>query len=363
MIQQLEIQSEKTLDIDAFLQELDVTLTLEAEGTDAEAAYYYLRRPDYSTSLFLIVDNRNGQFIVCMDQLATYDDYRFFPYLADCLNYHLSGQRLTVDGRSVYEYCSEDWAAQCIGDEIALLKSTLSVFPKYYQVLPAVDGTYFTKEQLAAYGVGMTSSTPRIHGYIQYMLRNGDIRTSTAEEMAAEMERYSRKEIVVDVPQHQSIGRVKSWQLDGSETWESYSREDVDMLLALGEDYKQGRKVAGVVLNDIGTLYQEGIGVDISGELAEYWFTEAIRQGDRLYAASNLGDLYRKGCGNLPVSLGKALVAYRQSADPYAFYRIGQAYEEGWDGNAPDLTKALTWYRMAADKGHHLALKRLNKRR
>ena len=107
----------------------------------------------------------------------------------------------------------------------------------------------------------------------------------------------------MDVPQHISIGRVKSWQIDGAETWESYSREDTEMLLKLGEDYQSGREVAGVVLNDLRTIYQEGIGVGRDGLKAEYWFKQAYLQGDHLYAPTNLGDLYRKGCGELPSSL------------------------------------------------------------
>ena len=151
---------------------------------------------------------------------------------------------------------------------------------------------------------------------------------------------------------------MKSWQIDGAETWESYSREDTEMLLKLGEDYQSGREVAGVVLNDLGTIYQEGIGVGRDGLKAEYWFKQAYLQGDHLYAPTNLGDLYRKGCGELPSSLPLAFEAYRKSEDIYALYRIGQAYEEGWTGT-PDMEKALFWYRKAAEKRHHLAVRRL----
>ena len=75
------------------------------------------------------------------------------------------------------------------------------------------------------------------------------------------------------------------------------------MLLELGKEYREGTPVDGVVLNDIGTLYQEGVGVFPDGYQAEFWFKEAVRQGDLTYASANLGDLYRKGCGTLPVSL------------------------------------------------------------
>ena len=119
-----------------------------------------------------------------------------------------------------------------------------------------------------------------------------------------------------------------------------------------------GSRVEGVVLNDLGTLFQEGIGVAQDGDRAAYWFREAIRLGERWYAPSNLGDLYRKGCGTLAPSLTEAFKAYCVSEDPYAHYRIGQAYEEGWTG-APDMDKAMEWYRRAADERHHLAIRRL----
>ena len=54
----------------------------------------------------------------------------------------------------------------------------------------------------------------------------------------------------------------------------SFSREDVDMLLELGKEYREGTPVDGVVLNDIGTLYQEGVGVFPDGYQAEFWFKE-----------------------------------------------------------------------------------------
>ena len=45
--------------------------------------------------------------------------------------------------------------------------------------------------------------------------------------------------------QHVAIGRVKSWQLDGSETYETYSQEDVNHLLSLASEYKHGKQLHG----------------------------------------------------------------------------------------------------------------------
>lgn len=238
-----------------------------------------------------------------------------------------------------------------------MLKSALSVFPRYYVGFPLEGTPYLSLALLAQYGVNLHSSTPRIYGYVQYIMRKGLLPQATDAELE-EDRRREEMETEVDVPQHVSIGRVKSWQIDGAETWESYSREDTEMLVALGESYRAGADVAGVVLNDLGTIYQEGIGVERDGQKAEYWFKQAYLQGDHLYAPTNLGDLYRKGCGTLPVSLPQAFEAYKKSEDIYALYRIGQAYEEGWIG-APDREKALYWYRKAAEKKHHLAVRRL----
>ena len=168
------------------------------------------------------------------------------------------------------------------------------------------------------------------------------------------------EEVEVDIPQHVAIGRVKSWQLDGSETYETYSQEDVDHLLSLASEYRQGKPLHGVVLNDIGTIHQEGIGIPVDGESAIYWFEEAYKKGDKLYAPTNLGDLYRKGCGTVKADLKKAFASYQLSIDPYAHYRIGQAYEEGWTG-VSDMELAMKWYKQAAEERHHLAIKRIQK--
>ena len=124
------------------------------------------------------------------------------------------------------------------------------------------------------------------------------------------------------------------------------------------DEYDGGLQLQGVVLNDIGTIHQEGIGIPMDGEEAIYWFTEAYEAGDTLYAPTNLGDLYRKGCGKVKPNLKKAFEAYLLSTDPYAHYRIGQAYEEGWMGRL-DMELAMKWYHKAAEEGHHLAIKRL----
>lgn len=358
-----QLNAASPLQIKDFFRKLEVPVELTVQGTYRGETHYYFHRPEHSTTSFVISDDMHGKIVIGMDGLSSYDDYKFFPYLIDTLGLHLNGHSPKLmsreDGKtySVYERLGAQWIEDCIGEEIASLKVILSVIPRCYLELPKNGIHYVSLEQLKRYGVNLHSSTSRIYGYIQYLLRKGWLLEATKEEFLADRMAYAM-DVEIDVPQHVSIGRVKSWQTDGTETWESLSREDVDMLLELGKEYREGTPVDGVVLNDIGTLYQEGVGVFPDGYQAEFWFKEAVRQGDLTYASANLGDLYRKGCGTLPVSLPQAFEAYRHSSDPYAFYRIGQGYEEGWAG-VPDLHLAMFWYKKAAQAGHHLALKRL----
>lgn len=345
-----------------FLQTLGVELSISFTSVFGGTEYYYFYHPKESSTLFSLSDDRKGSLELSMDALASYSDYRLFPYLADSLNYYIHGERLHLQdetGRfqSVYDWYNEEWIEESIGEEIAVLKSVLSVAPRYYPALPFQTSTCVTLSSLEAMGVTLHSSTPRIYGYLQYLLLRNRLPIASEEDVWKD-QLLDQDELMVDVPQHQSIGRVKSWQTDGSETWESFCKEDVRQLLLLGEAYRKGESVDGVVLNDLGTLYQEGIGVEADGPTAAYWFREAIQQGDRLYAPSNLGDLYRKGGVRLPASLPKAFEAYLLSEDPYAAYRIGQAYEEGWTGTI-DPDRAWEWYEKAAAQKHHLALKRI----
>lgn len=359
----LTINNNAPFSFEAFHQALGMELQLVFTSDFNQATYYYFTQKD-SVTLFCLIDNRQGALELCMDALASYSDYRLFPYLADTLHHFVNGGRLMLssengDSQTVYERYNEDWMEESIGEEIALLKSVLSVAPRYYLTMPCQEYECVTLSLLQSVGVTLHSSTPRIYGYVQYLLQRSRLPQATEEEILQD-QALNEQELEADVPQHRSIGRVKSWQTDGSETWESYAQEDVALLLQIGKEYQNGKSIDGVVLNDLGTLYQEGIGVEADGPTAAYWFREAIRQGDRLYAPSNLGDLYRKGAPHLPASLPMAFDAYHLSIDPYAAYRIGQAYEEGWTG-IPDLEKAMEWYEKAAAQKHHLALKRLNR--
>lgn len=298
-----------------------------------------------------------GEYSLEMDGMASYEDYKRFPYLIDTLSIYLTNKPYEIDGKSAYQTFDEEWIAYTIGEEIAQLKCTLAAGHHYYLDNPLSHPIVFIEESLLNYlGVTLHSSTPRIYGYMQYMLKHD----MTLNEEDFEEEQYDEEEDEeIDVPQHQSIGTVKSWQTDGAETTESYSQEDVTLLLSIAQAYEQGMKVEGVVLNDIGTIYEHGIGTDIDIKKAIYWYKQAIMHGDRLYAPTNLGDIFRKGLRKGTPEYAQAIGAYSISEDPYAWYRLGQSYEEGWDGT-PNMVMAFHFYEKAAKAGHHLAIKRLN---
>lgn len=353
---EITIRSSQPFRFQAFIDYLEIPgMKLDhCYEVGQESKNWLFHREKVSTTLFVLSYNLQDIYTISIDNLAAYDDLKFFPYLVDSLTKYLDGE---TDFDNLYHQLDENWIEETIADEIARLKGTLTVVPHYFFAQAFDDFCYVSEETLYPLGVNLHSSTPRIYGYIQYLLRS-QLLPRFEDWDGIPLDNLD-EEVEVDIPQHIAIGRVKSWQLDGSETYETYSKEDVAHLLALASAYREGKSLQGVVLNDIGTLHQEGIGMDVNGEEAIYWFTEAYKAGDSLYAPTNLGDLYRKGCGTVKPCLKKALEAYRLSTDPYAHYRIGQAYEEGWAG-IPNMEQAMKWYRQAAEEGHHLAVKRIN---
>ncbi len=363
MVITLSIESERPLSFKKLAEDLcvdDLVLVVSPEELPDTWGFF---RKNHSSTLFTIW-REDGMYNVSMDRLASYDDYRFFPYLVDTLNVHLTGKPYLYDNVSIFDLMDEEWAIDTISETIAHVKSILALglkFPVEYPLYKAALN--ITNEALAKVGVCVYSSTPRISGYIAHLLQHNLLpEEDELYDITDDMLINALKGVEsVEVPQHASIGTVRSWQTDGEETTESYCEEDVALLMGIAEAYKQGKtEVEGVVLNDIGTIHEHGIGIKRDAEGAVFWYGEAIKRGDLLYAPTNLGDIYRKGLDTVEKDLGKAVEAYRISTDPYATYRLGQSFEEGWTAE-PDLEKAMTFYRVAADAGHHLAIKRLKR--
>lgn len=358
MIITQNIYSDTSLQVRSFVDSLAVEGLQYKIQQSASGSIIVCMWNEESTSYFVIEEVPEG-YRIMMSKLAAYKDLQLFPYLVDSLASHLEGK---VDGlhpdESVYSRFNEAWIESTIADGIAKLKALLVGFPCYWPNFSFGQYAYIDLNVLGKVGVTLHSATPRIYGYLQYLMQADMLPQMSEKEYNRILKKYGNKMLQINVPQHTSIGRVKSWQLDGSVTWESYSEEDVVQLLQLAKAHHLGEEVLSVVLNDLGTIHQEGIGVERDEVQAIYWFEQAIQAGDLLFAPTNLGDLYRKGGWQIEASLEKALAAYRQSEDPYAFYRIGQSYEEGWVSE-PDLQKAIKWYKVASDAGHHLAQKRL----
>ncbi len=353
MLIQNTIISEREISFERLIESLgsnDIVVAVTPEDINGTWAFY---RKEHSVTMFMIEQHRNT-YILSMDRLASYDDYRFYPYLIDTLSLQLTDKPFIMDGKGAFCIFNEEWIAYIMGEEVAYLKCILSLGRKYYISLPIQDtNVYISEDALNNMGVTLHSSSPRIFGYVNYMLRHNLLSADDEVELSD-----TDIETVVDVPQHDSIGTVLSWHTDGSRTTESYSIEDVQLLLHIAESYVPEKHYEGVVLNDIATIYEYGIGTKQDAIAAVCWYKRAIQHGDLLYAPSSLGDIYRRGLSPIEPNLKLAHETYMLSTDPYSWYRIGQSYEEGWTSE-PDLEKAMLYYNKAAAAGHHLALKRL----
>ena len=100
----LLIHSNKPMVFDDFLAYLEIpSLVLDFKSETPESIHWYFHREGTSTTLFAINYHLQGTYEVSVDNLASYDDLRFFPYLVDSLAKFLQG---THDFEHIYEVCS-----------------------------------------------------------------------------------------------------------------------------------------------------------------------------------------------------------------------------------------------------------------
>ena len=111
------------------------------------------------------------------------------------------------------------------------------------------------------------------------------------------------------------------------------------------------------ILNNLGIIYNDGVGVEHDMQKAIMYFERAIALDDDL-ARSNLADIYRKGIGDIPVDHKKAFDLYKACRLPYAYYRVGEYYESGRAGIV-DIEQAKKNYCVAYKAGHGLARRKL----
>jgi energy-coupling factor transporter ATP-binding protein EcfA2 len=108
-------------------------------------------------------------------------------------------------------------------------------------------------------------------------------------------------------------------------------------------------------MNNLGTHYQQGLGVPQDYGKARGWYEKAADKGNAV-AMNNLGWLYHNGWG-VPQDYGKARGWYERAADKgndFAMNNLGLLYHNGW-GVPQDYGKARGWYEKAADRGNELA--------
>ena len=166
------------------------------------------------------------------------------------------------------------------------------------------------------------------------------------------------------------------WSMAAAEQGNAYACNDVGFLYEDGhgveKNYAEAEKwfVKAYDLgnadacNPIGYLYlypQEPNQPDAATAAA--WFQKGVEGGSQT-CAFDLGSLYEDGNG-VEQSYEKAAELYLQAADgeygnTSAQYQLGILYENGW-GVPADREEALRWYKAAADKGHHGALASYNR--
>ena len=105
--------------------------------------------------------------------------------------------------------------------------------------------------------------------------------------------------------------------------------------------------------NELGHLYQFGLGVEKDNAQALQWFRKAADQGNP-GGQANLGWMYQYGLG-VNQDIPQAFQLYQKSAlgggGSPAETRLGFMYENGL-GVKQDYAQALSWYRKGADQGN-----------
>ena len=115
------------------------------------------------------------------------------------------------------------------------------------------------------------------------------------------------------------------------------------------------------VLNNLGWMYQKGLGVKQDYTKAMFWHLRAARKGDSS-AQNNIGWMYLNGLG-VKQDFTIAIFWYRKAAnqkDAAAQNNLGWMYSKGL-GVKQDHTMALFWYQKAAKQGLEAALVNLSR--
>lgn len=104
----------------------------------------------------------------------------------------------------------------------------------------------------------------------------------------------------------------------------------------------------------LGTMYDNGYGVEQNHNIAHDWFLKAANKG-HLESQNNLGYFYQYGIG-CTKNIQESVKWYKMAADAgygYAQFNLGYYYLKG-DGNDPDL--GIKYYKMAVESGNIRAI-------
>jgi TPR repeat protein len=107
-----------------------------------------------------------------------------------------------------------------------------------------------------------------------------------------------------------------------------------------------------VAMNNIGWMYENGLGVPPDGRQAAAWYAKAADQG-LLSARGMEGRLYLRGVG-VPMDYGRAMTLFRTGfaeGDGLSMNEIGFMYQHGIGVAKPDPALAWCWYASAIANG------------
>ncbi len=105
--------------------------------------------------------------------------------------------------------------------------------------------------------------------------------------------------------------------------------------------------------NNLGFLYEHGLGVPKNADEARQWYQRAAEAGSS-EARYNLATLYHHGRGvsRNPEAALPLYTAAAQAGYAEAEYMLGEYYRAGLGGLQRDGALALSWFLRAARKGH-----------
>lgn len=115
--------------------------------------------------------------------------------------------------------------------------------------------------------------------------------------------------------------------------------------------YKMESRGSAMAMNNLGTMYMEGLGMKRSNRWAKYWFEKAVAHGC-VYAMVNLANMLTLGPKKYR-DFSKAIELLKMAMDkddPEAFNMMGLCYHLG-RGVPQDNVMAYQYYKLGYEKG------------